>query len=334
MTSTSKPKALALLPTVVGEEYLKKFSPIFKIDVLDAKNRAEAIAGITTMVAKSGPYQAFIHLSATQPFAPYDYLHLLLPDLKIIVSASGGYDDFPMPWLTENKVWFCNTIHAVSEPTADMALFLILATVRDMSRSEKSLRTGKWRNDHVPVKDPSGLTLGIIGLGDIGKHLARKASVFNLKIQYHNRHQLSPEEEAQYKAHYQPTLSSLLQTSDIISVNCPLNASTHHMISRPEFAEMKDGVFLINTARGAIVDEEALIEALESGKVKRAGLDVWPNEPHVNKYFLESEKCVVQPHLAGLTDRAKRDGDRECSENLRSWYETGRPVAPVNEVES
>jgi len=97
---------------------------------------------------------------------------------------------------------------------------------------------------------------------------------------------------------------------------------------------MKDGVFFINTARGAIVDETSLIAALESGKVARAGLDVFESEPGINKYFLQSEKCVVQPHLGGLTDRAWTDAERECFENLKSWRKTGRPVAPVNEIAS
>jgi len=210
-------------------------------------------------------------------------------------------------------------------------MYLILGIVRDMSRSEKSIRQGKWRNDHVPQTDPAGMTLGIVGMGAIGKKLARKAAVFNLKIQYYNRHQLSAEEEAQYNATYQPTLSDLLKTSDIISINCPLNPETQHLISSAQFAEMKNGVYFVNTARGAIVDEKALIAALESGKVKRAGLDVFENEPDVNKYFLESDKCIIQPHLAGVTTRTKEDGETEVFENIKAWRETGRPVGPVNE---
>ena len=107
----------------------------------------------------------------TMPFEPLDadFFGPLVPDLKIIVSASAGYNEFPIKWMTQNGIWFCNTRHAVSEPAADMALFLTLAVVRDTSRAEKSARDGLWRNDHVPSMDPSGLALGIIGLGAIGK---------------------------------------------------------------------------------------------------------------------------------------------------------------------
>ncbi|OAX76959.1 hypothetical protein ACJ72_08747, partial [Emergomyces africanus] len=112
-------------------------------------------------------------------------------------------------------------------------------------------------------------------------HLARKALAFNLKIKYYNRTQLPADVEAQYSATYCATLDELLSTSDIISINCPLNAATTGLIGRKEFAKMKDGVYFINTARGKIVDEDALIDALKSGKVKMAGLDVFPNEPEI-----------------------------------------------------
>ncbi|KAG0649153.1 2-hydroxyacid dehydrogenase [Hyphodiscus hymeniophilus] len=329
----AKPRVLALMPpTAVGNAFLDDFRKEFVLDVLLAVNHAEAVPALKVAIADSGPYQAFMVLMGTAPFEPFDYLESLLPDLKIIVSASAGYNEFPVDWMTRNEVWFCNTRNAIAEPTADMAIFLILAVVRDMTRSEKSARAGLWRNDHVPCTDPTGLTLGIIGLGAIGKHLAKKAAAFNFKVQYHNRTRLSSADEALYNATYCPTLENLLQTSDVISVNCPLNATTTNLISHKEFAKMKHGAFLVNTARGAIVNEAALIEALESGRVCRAGLDVFEAEPSINKYFVESDKCIIQPHLGGLTTRARRDGEIECFENIKALFNTGRPVAPVNEV--
>jgi lactate dehydrogenase-like 2-hydroxyacid dehydrogenase len=155
-----------------------------------------------------------------------------------------------------------------------------------------------------------------------------------MKVLYYNRTRLSPKEEAQYSATYFPTLESLLNASDVVSINCPLNSSTIGLLSHKEFSQMKDGVFLVNTARGPIVDEDALIAALESGKVSRAGLDVFEAEPKINPYFVESNKCIIQPHLGGLTTRAKRDAERECFENIKALFKTGRPVAPVNEISS
>ena len=153
-----------------------------------------------------------------------------------------------------------------------------------------------------------------------------------MKVQYFNRTRLSSADEALYNATYCPTLENLLQTSDVVSVNCPLNVATTNLISHNEFAQMKDGVFFVNTARGPIVNEDALIEALKSGKVSRAGLDVFEAEPRINKYFVDSDRCIIQPHLGGMTNRARRDGEIECFENIKALFKTGRPVAPVNEI--
>jgi lactate dehydrogenase-like 2-hydroxyacid dehydrogenase len=164
------------------------------------------------------------------------------------------------------------------------------------------------------------------------KHHARKAAVFNMNVQYYNRRRLPPEDERIYNATYCETLEDLLRTSDVISVSCPLDATTKGLISHKEFAQMKYGVFVVNTARGAIIDEEALIAALESGKVARAGLDVFEDEPNINPYFAESDHCIIQPHLGGLTQKARRDAEKECLENIKSLFSSGRPVAPVNEI--
>lgn len=125
-----------------------------------------------------------------------------------------------------------------------------------------------------------------------------------MSVQYYNRTQLSPTIEAKLNVTYYSTMETLLATSDVVSVNCPLNAATKGLISYREFSQMKNNVFFVNTARGPIVDEQALIEALESGKVSRAGLDVFEEEPRINPYFVKSDKCTIQPHLGGLTIRA------------------------------
>ncbi|KAE8441328.1 hypothetical protein EG329_005523 [Mollisiaceae sp. DMI_Dod_QoI] len=332
-----KAKVLALTrPKACGDDYLANFKSKFHLDVLSVTNRKEALPAIADAVAKTGPYSAFIILMGTAPFEPFDgeLFAPLVPNCKIIVSASAGYNEFPVDWMTENGIWFCNTRNAVSEPTADMALFLTLAVCRDTTRAEKSVRSGLWRNDHVPCTDPSDLTVGIIGLGAIGKHYARKVAAFNMKVQYYNRTRASPDIEAQYNATWCLTLESLLRTSDVVSVSIPQNAETTGLISHKEFSQMKDGVFFINTARGPIVDESALIAALESGKVARAGLDVFQGEPMINPWFLQSDKVTIQPHLGGLTNRAARDAERECFANIDALFSTGKPVAPVNDIKS
>ena len=269
-----------------------------------------------------GPYEPF----NTEMFGP------LTPHCKIIASSSAGYDSFDVDWMTSQGIWFCNSRNAVAEATADMAFFLILAVIRDTTRAERCARDGTWKDPVVPSKDPSGMTLGIVGMGSIGKYLARRAAVFNMKIKYYNRRPLSSEEEATHSATYCPTLHSLLSESDVVSINCPLTPETTNLISTAEFAAMKDGSFIVNTARGPVIDEPAMIEALESGKIARAGLDVFWNEPNINPYFQKSEKVIIQPHVAGLTDLAFQKGERECFENIKALFKTGRPVAPINEI--
>ncbi|OAP65607.1 hypothetical protein AYL99_01579 [Fonsecaea erecta] len=332
---STKPLVVALGdPKYVGDDFLQDFKREFDFKVLPATNREETQDLLPKFIASSRPIDAFIIRMGTIPYEPFDedLLGSLLPHCKIITSASAGFNEFDVDWMTRNNVWFCNTRDAVAEATADMAMFLILAVLRDTTRAEKSARTGNWKQGLVPCRDPTGLTLGIVGMGAIGKYTAKKASVFNLKIKYYNRNRLPPDVEQAYNVEYCSSLHLLLGDSDIVSISCPLNKSTTNLISYAEFAAMKPGSFFVNTARGAIVDEQALIQALESGKVTRAGLDVFCDEPNINPYFLASDKVVVQPHMGGLTDVAFGKSERECFENVRSLFRTGRPVAPVNEV--
>ncbi|KAL1617582.1 hypothetical protein SLS56_010945 [Neofusicoccum ribis] len=331
----SRPKALCLRhPEWVGANYLEKFREQFELHVLDVPDREEWFRHIGQKVQQDGPFQAVIIRMGTHPYGNFDqaFFTPLLPELKVIVSASAGYNEFSVDWMTSQNIWFCNTVDAVSEATADMAIFLMLAAIRDTTRAERAAREGRWRADHVPTRDPTGLKLGIVGMGAIGKHIARKAAVFNLDVQYHNRGRLSEADEATYRATYCPTLQALLETSDVVSVSVPLNVNTTGMIGASELAIMKDSSILINTARGAVVDEQALIDALESGKIWRAGLDVFCGEPEIQDYFKKSEKVIIQPHLGGLTQVSFKKAERECFENVKAFFKTGRPVAPVNEL--
>ncbi|KAH8586381.1 putative 2-hydroxyacid dehydrogenase [Bisporella sp. PMI_857] len=332
---SEKPRIVSLgYPKFVGEEFLAEFKATFDFEVLDATNRKEVQKVLPEMIKSSKPIDGFIIRMGTPPYEPFDedLLKALVPDCRIITSASAGYNEFDVEWMTRNNIWFCNTVNAVAEATADMAIFLTLAVLRDTTRAEIGARNGSWKAGIVPARDPTGLTIGIVGMGSIGKYLASKAAAFNLKVRYYNRRQLPAEEEGAYNATYCATLQELLSTSDIVSINCPLNDETKNLISKKEFAAMKDGAFFVNTARGPIVDELALIDALETGKVTRAGLDVFHNEPKINPYFQNSDKVVLQPHMGGLTDVAFQKSERECFENIRSLFESGRPVAPVNEI--
>ncbi|KAJ3542707.1 hypothetical protein NM208_g3951 [Fusarium decemcellulare] len=337
LTPEKKPRVVALgRPKFVGEDYLEEFRKDFDYDFLDVTNHQQALERLPRMIAEHGPIDAFIIRMGRGPFHPFneELFKPLTPHCRIIASASAGYDDFDVEWLSKHNILLCNSIDAVAEATADMSFFLTLAVIRDAYRAERCARNGTWKDPVVPSRDPSGMTLGIIGMGTIGKHLAKRAAVFNMRIKYYNRRQLSAEDEAKYSATYCSSLHELLAQSDVVSVNCPLNKETTNLISTKEFAAMKDGAFIVNTARGPVVDEPALIEALESGKITRAGLDVFWNEPNINDYFRTSDKVIVQPHVAGLTDLAFQKGEREAFENIRALFKTGKAISPVNEVKS
>ncbi|KAM5444369.1 putative glyoxylate reductase [Microsporum ferrugineum] len=332
-----KPKVLCLsYPEFTDKTYLDEFQTKFELHSLSSPARAGLVPELAARVSKDGPYDAVVVRMGTMVFEPFDeeLFKPLVPHCKIIASASAGYNEFDVEWMSKNGIWFCNSRDAVSECTADMAIFLILAILKNASVAERSANEGLWRGKVLSVtKSPRGMTLGIIGMGSIGKHLARRASAFDMKIKYYNRNRLPADVEAQYNATYCQTLGELLSCSDIISVNCPLNGETTGLLGRDAFKQMKDGVYFVNTARGRIVDEEALVEALKSGKVKMAGLDVFPNEPAINPFFVESDQCIVQPHLGGYTDGAYRLSELECFENIKAWFATGVPISPVNRIE-
>ncbi|KAI0151427.1 D-isomer specific 2-hydroxyacid dehydrogenase [Pestalotiopsis sp. NC0098] len=320
--TAQKPRVLSIsYPEWAGEDYMRDFEAAFDLHVVTPGDRETTIARL-----------------AEKPFDER-LLGPLVPDCKIIASASAGYNEFDVGWMTSKGIAFCNSRNAVNEATADMAMLMMLGILRDIQSLATSVANGTWRggmaltkgqSELAPTRDPSGLKLGIIGMGAIGKHVARKAKVFNMEILYHQRAQLNPDDEALYGATYYSSLDEMLATADVISVHCPLNKSTKGLISHEQFAKMKDGVFLINTCRGPVIDEDALISAMKSGKVARAGLDVFHNEPNINPYFIRNDRVIIQPHMGGLTDVAWQRAYREALGNIKSFFATGKAITPVN----
>ena len=173
-----------------------------------------------------------------------------------------------------------------------------------------AVRAGRWRGAMGLGHDPEGKVLGILGMGGIGTALARRAAPFDLRIQYHNRRPVAPQQNptnAQYVS-----FEELLSTSDIISIHLPLSGATRHLIGPQEFSMMKDGVILVNTARGKIIDEEALVEALESGKVFAAGLDVYEREPEIHEGLLKSDNVILMPHVGTATFETEVSRVQKC----------------------
>lgn len=310
-----------------------------RLKTLDAENRDQVLAKIPRYIAKYGPFQALVARLSPKPYEPFDaeLLSPFLPDLRIVVSAQCGYNDFDIDWMTKQGIWFCNSKNATCEATADMALFLVLGVLRNTSLAEQNLRNGLWRAGLGLGQDPYGRTLGIVGMGKTGTLLARKASMaFGMRVAYwnHSGRSVSSPPNSSYRRC--DTLDELLKGSDIVSLHCPLTEGTKGLMSRDQFNNMRDGSYFINASRGALVDDEALVESLEAGKIRRAGLDVFGNEPAgIHPYFRSRpDKVVVQPHMGGLTEASFAKAAAECFGNLQSYFETGRPWAALNEVSS
>lgn len=204
-----------------------------------------------------------------------------------------------MPTLLAAGIAVSNTPKAVDAATANTAMLLLLGALRRIHTPYTAIRAGQWRGAMTLGHDPEGKTLGILGMGGIGNALAKRALAFDLKIQYHNRHP-TPDEDNVTNAKY-VSLEELLSTSDILSIHLPLSDATRHYIGKDQFGMMKDGIIIINTARGPIIDEEVLVQELESGKVYAAGLDVYEKEPEVHEGLIKSDKVVILPHVGTAT---------------------------------
>lgn len=228
--------------------------------------------------------------------------------LGIVSNYAVGYDNIDIEHAKKKGIVVTNTPQSVTAPTADITLGLILSLCRRITELDRKLRhkqAPNWGDPKLMSSSLEDKTLGIIGMGRIGKAVAKRALAFGMQIIYHNRNPLPAEVEMNYNATY-ASLEDLLKTSDIVSVHAPLNAKTKHMISAKELALMQSSAFLINTARGAVIDEKALITALQKGQIAGAGLDVFEEEPHVPDAFLSLENVVLTPHSGTATKEARQ----------------------------
>ncbi|MBQ1858771.1 MAG: dihydrofolate reductase [Paludibacteraceae bacterium] len=226
-----------------------------------------------------------------------------MPHLKLIANFGAGYNNIDLEACHERGIRVTNTPQPVIEPTAELAFALMIDVARRVSEFDRAVRSQLLevsRFDGFGVmKNLShslyGKTLGILGMGRIGQALARRAKASGMRIIYHNRHPLSPDIEALYDAQY-VDFQTLLQDSDFVSLNLPYTPEVHHIIGKPELGMMKRNAYLINTARGAHVDEQALVEALKSGIIAGAALDVYEFEPHISAELLQLPNVVLSPH--------------------------------------
>jgi gluconate 2-dehydrogenase len=257
------------------------------------------------------------------------------PSLKVVANMAVGYNNFDVPAMTAAGVLATNTPDVLTETTADFGFALLMATARRVTESEHYLRAGhwtKWSYDMFAGAEVHGSTLGIIGMGRIGQGIARRAAHgFGMQVLYHNRSHLPPEQEAACGARY-ASKEELLRSADHVMLVVPYSAQTHHTIGAAEIALMKPTATLINIARGGIVDDAALAQALKGRRIAAAGLDVFEGEPSVHPDLLTVPNVVLTPHIASATVATRLKMANLAADNLLDYLVHGRPRTPLNEV--
>ncbi|WP_372589493.1 D-glycerate dehydrogenase [Fervidobacterium pennivorans subsp. shakshaketiis] len=226
-----------------------------------------------------------------------------LNNVKIIANYAVGYNNIDVEIATRKGIYVTHTPGVLTEATADIAFALILAVARRIVEADKFVREGKfvgWKPKLFLGYDLYGKTLGIIGMGRIGQAVARRALGFGMKVIYYNRHRLPEDVEKQFNAEY-VELDKLIETADYISIHTPLTKETYHLINAERIARMKPNAILINTARGPVVDEKALYEALKERKIAGAGFDVYENEPQLAPGLEKLDNVVLLPHIGSAT---------------------------------
>lgn len=247
--------------------------------------------------------------------------------LKMIANSAIGVANIDREAATERGILLTGISNAVSEATADLELGLLLAVARRIVEGDKALRAGMFpgsQSSHFVGGEVHGKTLGTIGLGAIGQGVARRARGFDMKVLYTKRHRLPEDEEAALGVSF-CTLDELLRASDYVCLNAALNAETKHLIGGRELDMMKTTAYLINTSRGPMVDEQALIGALREGKIAGAGLDVYEYEPKVADELKGMDNVVLTPHLGSAADDTRRTVHKIVLENITAFLDGKRP---------
>lgn len=253
--------------------------------------------------------------------------------LKIVANFAVGFDNIDVVSATQHNVTVANTPDPVTAPTADIALGLMLDVMRGITSFDKLQRKGNYVKGIMKNLGTSlsGKRLGILGMGRIGKAVAGRASAFGMEIVYNNRNRLSVDEEQLYSARY-VSLDELFAHSDVVSINAPLTPETYHIVDAERLAQMKPTSFLINTARGPLVDEKALVEALRSGGIAGAGLDVYEFDDTVTDELLALDNTVLTPHIGTQTVDGRREMAQFAATNIANFFFGGR-VARVNNIQ-
>jgi len=248
--------------------------------------------------------------------------------LTLIANFGAGVDHIDVAAAQEKGITVTNTPGVLTEDTADLTMALLLSVPRRLFEGEKILRAGDWSGwtpTFLMGHRIQGKRLGIIGMGRIGRAVARRAKAFNMAVHYHNRSRLPEQVEGDLEATYWEDLDQMLARMDFVSINCPLTDETKHLLNRERLTKMRPHAVIINTARGGIVDEEALADLIEVGRIAGAGLDVFEEEPSINPKLLDLENVVLLPHMGSATIEGRVGMGEKVLINIRTFMDNHRP---------
>ncbi|WP_174280019.1 NAD(P)-dependent oxidoreductase, partial [Sphingomonas bacterium] len=256
------------------------------------------------------------------------------PRLRLIANFGAGVNHIDLAAARARRMAVTNTPGVLTEDTADLAMALIVAVPRRLAAGEALVRSGEWRGwspGGMLGHRIGGKALGIVGMGRIGQAVARRARAFGLSIHYHNRHRLPPVLEAELGAAWHPMLDEMLGAVDIVTLHTPRNADSENLLDARRLALLRPHVYLVNTSRGGIVDEDALVEALAAGRLAGAGLDVWRHEPAIDPRLLALPNVVMTPHMGSATYEGRVASGEKVIANIRAWADGHRPPDQVLE---
>ncbi|MGB0749447.1 MAG: 2-hydroxyacid dehydrogenase [Magnetospiraceae bacterium] len=257
------------------------------------------------------------------------------PNCRLVANFGNGVDNIDLSTARSKGITVTNTPSVLTEDTADMTMALILAVPRRLAEGERLMRGGDWRGwspTWMLGHRINGKSLGIIGMGRIGQAVARRARAFGMEINYHNRHRLHEEIEAGLGAKYWESLDQMLAHVDIVSINCPHTPATYHLLSARRLRLLKPDAYVVNTARGEVIDESALTRMLIKGEIAGAGLDVFEHEPAVNPKLLNLDNVVLLPHTSSATIESRVEMGEKVIINIQVFADGHTPPDRVIEA--
>lgn len=252
--------------------------------------------------------------------------------LGMIANFGAGTEHIDIVAARRRGVIVTNTPGVFTDDTADITIALIIMAMRKLGRGAQVLAQGGWEGwspTNLLGNSLAGKTLGLVGMGRIGQAVAHRARAFGMDIRYHNRNRLPGSIENMVNARYEGDLDTLFAEADVLSLHCPLTPATRHLVNERKLALMKPGACLVNTGRGPLVDEDALVEALQSGRLGSAGLDVYSSEPNVAPELLAAPNLVALPHLGSATEEGRATAGHRIIANIRFWVDGHRPPDQV-----